>query len=157
MKTIQLTQGFAARVDDCDADLAARRWHVLKTGGGGHYARNKHLGRTILLHRVIMGRVLNRPLAPGEEVDHIDGDGLNNSRVNLRLADHAQNCANKRRYRNNRSGYKGVHHSARRNRWIATINVRGHRLHLGTFTEAEKAGEAYRQAAREHFGEFARF
>ncbi len=156
MKQIKLTQGYTATVDVEDADLCRFSWHVL-IAGRTQYARRKDNRRTVLIHRVIMERMIGRPLATGEEVDHIDGCGLNNSRSNLRLATREQNCANKLPYRNNRSGHKGVYWSTNRARWIAAISAHGVKYHLGAFRTLEKAAEAYKTAARHYLGEWARF
>lgn len=90
----------------------------------------------------------------GQEVDHRDGDGLNNCRTNLRLATHQQNLCNQRLSRANTSGYKGVHRCRRR--WCAMIKVFQKTINLGAFDDPACAARAYDRAAQKHFGEFAR-
>ncbi len=95
---IELTRGKQAIIDVTDIDLAGRSWHAVP----GHrsirnytfYAARRKGSRRITLHRVILERILGRKLRTGEECDHIDGNGLNNRRCNLRLVDHRRNIRN---------------------------------------------------------------
>jgi len=89
-------------------------------------------------------------------IDHRDGDASNNRWKNLRRATRSQNNANRRRPRNNTSGYKGASPCRRSGNWRATINAKGKRIHLGMFTTPREAHEAYLAAARKYFGKFAR-
>jgi hypothetical protein len=91
---------------------------------------------------------------PAVLVDHRDLDGLHNWWSNLREADKVQNGANMRMHRRNKSGFKGV--SYRAGRFRATIRVNGRQKWLGYHDTAEAAHEAYRIAAIERSGEFAR-
>jgi hypothetical protein len=93
---------------------------------------------------------------PKGEIDHIDGARANNAATNLRDATHSQNLANQKLSLANTSGFKGVCFNKERNRWVAYIKVLGRRRHLGRFKTPEAAHEAYRQAAVEAFGAFAR-
>lgn len=109
--------------------------------------------RTVSLHRVIAERagIVSR----ADEVDHVDGNGLNCQRGNLRPATSAQNKQNQGRHRDNATGIKGV--SRRRGKWRAQITANGKRQHLGDFETPQEAAVAYQKAAKEAFGEFARF
>jgi HNH endonuclease len=89
-------------------------------------------------------------------VDHRDGDPINNRWDNLRLATRSQNSANRRRNRNNRSGFKGVIWDRRHGGWLARIGKDGRTYYLGRYATAEEAHAAYVAKARELFGEFAR-
>lgn len=160
--SVPLTKGYVAYIDSVDADLLGTNWHARCGKGNGMYAthrlgrKNGKLGKFIHLHRVIMERILGRPLIKGEEVDHKDLNPLNNCRDNLRVATRSQQEHNKRMKPNNKSGYRGVRFSHGSGRWVANIRLGGPSLHLGTFDTPEAAYAAYCKAAREHFGEFAR-
>lgn len=93
---------------------------------------------------------------PDHDVDHRDLDRANNRWKNLREATQSQNSANAPLTRRNTSGFKGVSFEKRRNLFQAYIGVAGRQINLGYFKTAEDAHEAYKRAAVEHFGEFAR-
>jgi hypothetical protein len=98
---------------------------------------------------------------PSGMIDHIDGNPSNNAIANLRDCTMSQNQANKKRRSDNTSGYKGVYFSNypkhRHKPWRARITVQGRKIVTCGFPTAEEAHEKYKQLAREHFGEFARF
>jgi hypothetical protein len=123
------------------------RWHVSAQG----YAVRRGKGeRGVSLHRFL----LDAP--PGVEVDHRNGDSLDNRRTNLRLCSHAQNMANQRHRSGGTSRFRGVTRGRRHGRWFARIKVNYRGIHLGTFDDEREAAKAYDAAARLHFGEFAR-
>jgi hypothetical protein len=93
---------------------------------------------------------------PSAEVDHRDGDPSNNRWGNLREATSTENKQNKRVQSNNKTGLKGASWKADKGKWRAAIRAGGRHSHLGYFETPEQAHEAYCQAAREHYGEFAR-
>lgn len=144
---IQLTQGKAAVVDDADyALLAGYHWHYMGIG----YAARSQGGKRIYMHRVIMGAPV------GMQVDHIDGDRLNNTRSNLRICTAQQNHHNRRPLRRETSSsYKGVHFHKQTGHWRAVIRIDGRRIYLGFFHHAIDGAAAYDKAARELFGPFA--
>ena len=152
---IMVRPNAVAYVDPVDADLISFKWYVNRNGRTSYAQRRSHK-QTYYMHRIIMSRVLGRDLERQECVDHIDGDGLNNRRSNLRLATYGENQHNQRRNKANTSGYKGVHWNKLKKKWQARIQVNGKRISLGHFDSAEEAHQAYRTAAVEHFGEFAR-
>ena len=94
---------------------------------------------------------------PTDELDHINGDPSQNQFRNLRAATHHQNMINCRRPRDNTSGFKGVCYSKEMRRWKAEIRIQRRKKHLGYFDTPEAAHDAYKIAAVEAFGEFARF
>lgn len=152
---IPLTKGKFAIVDDCDADLALHKWCF-----GKRYARrgSSVYGKRfdVLMHRAILARKLGRDLESGEIVDHIDGNGLNNVRSNLRLSDYQGNVRNRSISSLNKVGYKGVIWLEDRKRYLARITVDRKQISLGFFRKVETAALAYDKAARAYFGEFAK-
>jgi hypothetical protein len=91
---------------------------------------------------------------PDKELDHINGHRHDNRWSNLRESTDRQNAANRKRQRNNTSGFKGVHRDG--NRWRARIASRiGPSISVGRFDTSEEAHTAYLAAAKERFGEFA--
>lgn len=134
-------------IDRDDASIARRyRWNAVRISGR-YYA----ISGDRLLHRLIM-----EPIPDGMEVDHIDGDSLNNRRSNLRIVSHAQNNMNKVLQSNNTSGFKGVSWNRNAGKWSASIKKRNRKRHIGLFASREEAARAYDDAARELHGEFAR-
>jgi len=93
---------------------------------------------------------------PIGHIDHISGARSDNRFSNLRIATNSENAWNSRVRSNNASGYKGVHYKKRLNKFVAQINVGGRVRHLGVFKTAAEAHAAYWNAAKEHFGAFAR-
>lgn len=153
-REVPLTRGLVALVDANDYDLVCNmgRWRADPSGETFYARKNIHVTRfeqhPLLMHRLITG---------WSYVDHRDGNGLNNRRSNLRQATHAQNMANKRLYRNNTSGFKGVMRNSGKGRpWSASIKVNKRSFRLGNHDTPEEAARAYDQAARRWFGEFAR-
>lgn len=155
--TIQLTRGYVTVVDTIDSDFAKLKWFAYQSHGILYARRNSPNRKTLHLHRVILIRMLGRDLADSEYCDHINGDGLDNRRSNLRLATHAENECNQRRHSNNTSGYKGVSLHKATQKWRASISINGIRKHLGLFDTAQDAYGAYCEAALKLHGEFARF
>lgn len=103
------------------------------------------------------GKYLHRLLvaAPeGVDVDHINGNGLDNRYENLRLATRQQNIANKRMSKNNTSGYKGVSWCKSKQKWRAVVKVCGSQLNLGYFDSPELAHQVYLRYAKIAFGDF---
>jgi AP2 domain-containing protein/HNH endonuclease len=161
--TIELTQNFTAIIDDVDADLAVFKWHVNNGTDGNNYAVRAVYpdGRTgkkirIWMHRLIVERIIQRPLEAGEKGDHINGDIHDNRRENLRVATIAQNSQNKKLAVNNTSGFKGVFLCKRTGKWVSRIGANGKYRHLGTFNTPEDAYAAYCYAAKELHGEYAK-
>jgi hypothetical protein len=106
--------------------------------------------RTVFMHR----HILSAP--KGLVVDHVDGDKLNNQRSNLRICTHAQNCRNKVKNHNNKSGFKGVSWDSWNQRWKSAIEHHGVSIALGNYRDPIEAARAYNAKARELFGEYAR-
>jgi hypothetical protein len=139
---ISLGNGGVTFVDDDDFDwLNQWKWH---RNSGGYVWRTVKTGK-VTLHRLITGA------GPGQHVDHINHDRLDNRRANLRLCTPRENNWN--RPGSSFSGLKGV--SPFRGRWRAVITLGGRQLWLGLHETAEAAARAYDEAATKHFGDFA--
>lgn len=158
---IQLNKGYVTVVDAQDADeyLKHPKWSARIKRNSVYVARStkpfiNRIGTTEYLHIVIFERVLGRKLVKGEKVDHINGDGLDNRRGNLRLATHAQNIRNSKLSRSNKTGYKGV--MVVNGLIRAKITVDAKSLDLGSYETILDAAVAYNIAAVEYFGEYAR-
>jgi hypothetical protein len=145
---IPLTQGKTVTVDQSDADRADVKWHAIKDKNTFYAVRNVARpggGWTSeRLHRVIMARMLGRPLERREHVDHINRDGLDNRRENLRLASNRENHCNRRNQ--GASEHPGVSWHKATRKWRAQIRINGRQRHLGSFTCELDAAEAYRRA-----------
>jgi hypothetical protein len=142
-------------VDDDDFETASRyRWRIFETTKPGLvYAKAWFTGRP-----VPVSGYLHRLLLPGaEEVDHRDGDGLNNQRHNLRPATRSQQMMNRAKAAGCSSRFKGVSWNKREGAWEAYCGTSGRgRRRLGMFSDEIEAAKAYDDAAREMFGQFAR-
>ncbi len=90
------------------------------------------------------------------DVDHINGNRLDNRKCNLRLATRSQNLQNSRKRTGCSSRFKGVNWLGQNKRWRARIKVFGKEIALGCFISELEAAEAYNKAAKEHFGDFAK-
>jgi len=149
---VPLTRGFVALLDEEDLDLvlAAGAWCASPRRNTVYALRatRRPDGRptTMYLHRFLTG---------WERIDHMNGNGLDNRRANLRPATRAENGRNSRRRVDNTSGFKGVVFDKPRGKWRSRIRVDDGRIHLGMFTDPIAAARAYDAAALEHHGEFA--
>ena len=150
-----------ALVDDRDFDSLNRfKWYAWKLPPDRWYAARNcpRIGgkqQHVSMHRFLLGA------RKGEAVDHVNGDGLDNRRVNLRLASQAQNLANARKKRTwnghpTSSRFKGVMWHRAAGKWKAEIRVGGRSRYLGLFADEVEAAEAYNRAALQIFGEYAR-
>ena len=141
-------------VDDEDFDRINQwKWTAYK-GGKSLYALRKDFSSGVGVN-VALGRfILNAP--KGLRVDHRNGNGLDNQRHNIRLCTHAQNMANRRKTDGRTSNFKGVAFQTKERMFSAQIKVNYESIHLGLFESEIDAALAYNNAARKHFGEFAR-
>jgi len=130
------------------------KWCAVGNGNKFYAVRNIVTGpgrtKPVGLHRAIM-----KP-PPGILVDHINGNGLDNRRANLRLATRSQNAHNKQKTKSKTlSRLKGIFFDSRRGKWYARIKINGNSVHLGSFADELAAGRAYDEAAKKYHGEFA--
>lgn len=155
-KRIYLTQNKFTLVSDEDYEhLNQYNWcyHSGYVDRSSYKETGKHTKQQI--HRQIIEKQINRKLNDKEIIDHVNGNKLDNRRINLRIANTASNGWNRKTGNNNTSGYKGVHYIPRINKWQSRIQVYKNRKHLGYFETAELAAKAYDNAAIEYHGEFA--
>ena len=155
-RIIELTQGQVTRVDAEDYErVIAHSWCAQWDPKAKQFKASGNIRvdgtfRYITMHRFIM----NAPR--GIEVDHANGDTLDNRRkANLRFASHAQNSRNRRTRGDNTSGVKGVHWNKESQKWRARIMVDGKRILIGDFSDLQAARTAYNDRAKELHGEFA--
>ena len=145
---IPLTQGYFALVDADDyEELSRYKWHI-SDKGGRLYAYRTEKGKKTAMHR----QILNAP--SGMYCDHINHNGLDNRKANLRLCTPQQNAYNRRPFAGT-SKYKGVHWDRQRRKWRARIRHNGKLIHIGYFDYEADAVIAYDDYAIELFGEFA--
>jgi hypothetical protein len=146
---IPLTNGRIANIDSADhPELSKYRWSAVKAGRTFYAVRYENR-KQIFMHR----QITNAP--PHLVVDHIDHDGLNNTRENLRLCTRAENGMNQQARINKTSTYKGVYYHKRDKLFYAQISHKGKRYHLGTFKEEKDAAKAYDKKASKLFKNFA--
>lgn len=154
---VPLSQGREALIDLDDWSLVrGRKWHAIKSRVVGLFYAVTNSPRAdgrrtmIQMHRVILSAT------SGDVVDHINSDGLDNRRDNIRICSSAENARNSRMPRNNTSGFKGVSFHRATGKFSASIGKENRQIHIGLFPTAEEAARAYDKAARELHGEFAR-
>lgn len=154
-KQVILTHGQVAIVDDADfTRLSAFKWYAIRANmrKENWYAKRNcwenGKTRTVLMHRELMGE-------HHVAIDHIDGDGLNNTRANLRSCSHTLNNANTERTLAS-SGYRGVYWEPNKEKYAARISLGGRRLkRLGSFDSPIEAAKVRDDFVAELYGEFA--
>lgn len=147
-RLIPLGKGRYTLVDQCDFEKLSRyNWFVRK------HRRNFYVVRTAGEKKLSMYRQIT-DAAKGMVVDHIDHDGLNNRRSNLRVCTAKQNARNSRSP-GGTSKYKGVSRDQYNNKWRAKIYCNGKRINIGNFKNEKQAALAYDKHARKLFGEYA--
>ncbi|GFE20135.1 HNH endonuclease [Streptomyces nigrescens] len=153
---IEIEQGHSALIDLADKEFVAPyHWHLLHGHSGKLYAYAQTKSGPVYMHRLIART------PTGRETDHINGDGLDNRRSNLRIATCSQNLAN--RWKPQRadgsatsSRFKGVSWDRSRSKWQSKITVNQRCKNLGRYDSEEEAARVYDAAASLHWGPFAR-
>lgn len=154
MPTLELTKGHTTTVSEEDYEYLSQ-WKWTFDRYAYRTKSTQREKRPLRMHRVIMERMLGSAIPKGYDVDHIDGDKLNNIRSNLRLATRSQNLMNGPGKRESTSHYKGVCWFARNKKWLAQIKIGSKQLYIGLFEDEKEAALAYDRIARKEFGEFA--
>ena len=153
MKIIPLTQGLETLVDDEDYDeLSKYSWYAVGHKGQEYAARygRKPIQTHIRMHR----ELLNAPA--GLQVDHINGNRLDNRKANLRLATQAENSRNRGKFSSTAlSQYKGATYHKRDGVWQSSIKVDGKLIYIGSFSSEIQAAKAYNEAAKKYHGLYA--
>lgn len=144
------TTGTYTVVSTEDYEIERQHAWSLHTAG---YAYRRPASGAVTIHRSIAGRMLGRPMAGWEYVDHINHNKLDNRRSNLRVCSATQNQANRVMARNNVSGYRGVYWNNHRRIWQAAIKLDQKHIYIGQFAYKEEAAYVFDQFALELFGE----
>jgi hypothetical protein len=152
MKEIKLTHGKVALIDDDDFEIVKQyKWYAMNTNGIDEWyaamsIKENGKFRITTLHQLIMGRKL---------IDHIDHNGLNCQKNNMRFCTTYQNNWNSRPKINSKCKYKGVNPYGNKKMYISKIMAKGIQYNLGIYDNEIDAAKAYNKKAIELFGEFA--
>ncbi len=149
MKEIPLTSGGYAIVDDADFPMLSKFSWMNSNGYAVNVTQKDNKRTRTRMHRLILGDRVKK------YTDHINGNKLDNRRVNLRPCTNAENMRNIPPKKQNTSGYKGVTWQNDCSRWKAQIKVNYKNIHIGIFKIKKDAAIAYNEAALKHFGQFA--
>lgn len=136
-------------VDPIDEDLLNAHYWIFS---GGYFISMISRNNRIHIHRIIMERIIERPLEPKELVDHKNRITTDNRRENLRVVSHLQNSWNKSHKKQNKLGCRGV--SFEHGKYRARITVRTKIINLGSFIAIEDAKKVYQEAEKKFFGEY---
>lgn len=150
MTLTRIVQGREVLIDDDDLEtFESNRWRIMKSSTTEmEYCAS---GKGVLLHRLVLG------LTDGAvHADHINRNGLDNRKANLRPCTPSQNQRNRALSKSNRSGYKGVYFDRSRGTWYARYKHNYRNVYLGRYSTALEAGLAYDYAVSNLFGEYAR-
>lgn len=154
MKKIPITQGKVAIVDDADYEwLNKFKWSAQKSGNT-YYAKTVYNDGNRQVKLYMHSAIMNTPA--GMITDHINHNGLDNRRANLREGSYSQNNANQSKISNKASKYKGVTWDNWNNKWKAQITVNYKNHFLGYFDNEYDAGKAYDKACKHFYEQFAR-
>lgn len=155
MCEIPITKGYSTIVDEDDYHFLMKwKWHACLSGDRVYAMRNSKT-KNGKRHHIMMHRIINKT-PDGMDTDHINGNGLDNRRSNLRNATRTQNQWNRRENKKGASKYKGVYWHKQHRKWIASIQVGKIRFHLGLFINELDAANAYAERAETEFGDFNR-
>ena len=158
MKKIKLTRNKYALVDDNLFDyLNQWKWYAKSSKWGYYAVREQHIsgsGKKEIKERIRMHRLIMNP-PKNKQIDHINHNGLDNRKENLRIVTNSQNAMNCRNRSDNTSGYKGITWDKSKNKWQAQIIVNQKNIHLGRYSNIQGAWLARRWGERLYHGEYA--
>lgn len=151
---VALTKGHEAIVDADMADVVGHFvWHA-SVRKHTVYAATGHSTKK-LLHRVIASAAFGDGALTGMEIDHVNRNGLDNRRDNLRIVTRSQNMCNAKPRKMSASGYRGVTWSKAKSKWLAQIQLHGKKRHVGFYDDPKEAADAYERARAELHGGYA--
>lgn len=137
------------KVSEEDFDMLNQYSWTIEKSGRRFYATTRINGVKIRMHRLLL-----KPKKT-QQVDHINHNGLDNRRENIRLSTHIQNTRNRERTNKRKQRYKGVHYHKKMKKYQASISYNKRRYFLGSFKRAKDAAKAYNDAAIKYFKQFA--
>lgn len=147
-KIIPLTKGKVAIVDDEDFEWLSKFKWCFDCGYAARRTTKKEGMKLVYMHRY-MSNVPN-----DMEIDHINGDKLDNRRENLRICTHSENVLNQPIHKNSKTGKKGVF--KHQGKFVAAIRINNKKIYIGIYSTVDEASKAYDEAAKKYHGEFAR-
>lgn len=155
MKKIKLQSGKYTKVDDDNYEyLNQFKWRWRKLTNSLYVYRMYYIGNGKYKHESMHRIIMNAP--KGMDVDHIDHNGLNNQKSNLRIVTRSQNMMNTKKIQKNKSSkYKGVVWFKPIKKWQVRIMINYKYISIGYFDSEDEAGLAYNKKAQELYGEYA--
>ena len=152
MASVRLYSGELAQVDAADIDRVEKlTWYKSGKYAVANISKEKGIWKQVSMHRFITN------CGNGSQVDHIDGDKLNNTRNNLRICTQTENGKNRLLSKSNKSGFKGVSYDKKSGKWYASIKCNKKSINLGYHEMPEVAHQAYVCAAKKLHGNFASY
>jgi len=130
--------------------LAKYKWRIANKWYAGTWMMIDGKKTFILMHRLVLG------CGCSSSTDHINGNGLDNRKVNLRACKNSENLRNRKIHKNNKCGFKGVYWEEERKLWVVSLRLNNKHIFAGRFKDIRDAARAYNNKAVELFGEFAR-
>ncbi len=154
----QIFDNEGGQLSDVDRDLLdSLGWGICESRGNtAYFSHRSSVSKKTFMHRMVMARVIGRPLERAEFVDHINGNTLDNRRENLRVCSNAENLRNRRKPpSDNKSGVMGVMFCKQTGKWAAELRLARKKIWLGRHVNFDDAVRVRREAEQKYWGEFA--